>query len=129
MNAFIEKLKSAPGFVCMKPSSDDQITMAEQTLGLKFSQEFREYAAAFGAACIRNHELTGICSSKRLNVEHATLSMREFYPEIPRSLYVVEETSVDGIIILQDETGAVYAAAPGVNVKQIATSLSEYLKL
>ena len=115
-------------FKSRTPASEEQITEAEQLLGLSFSQEYSDYLAEFGSASIYGHEFTGVCKSARLNVVHVTKAQREFNPDIPLNWYVIEETNVDGITIWQDSDGSIYFKSPNKLAKCIASSFLEYLK-
>ena len=129
MSQFVEKLKTAPNFVCMKPVESDEIDKAEESLGVHFANEYRELISACGAASIDGHEITGICSSKRLNVVQVTTRARIENPAIPCNMYVIEEMHIDGILIWQNESGNIYISKPGADVEKGASSLLEYLKL
>ena len=129
MSQFVEKLKAAPCFVCMKPADSAQIAEAERSLGVHFAKEYKEYVSACGEASIRGHEITGVCASKRLDVVQVTNKARLENPTIPNDMYVVEQANIDGILIWQNETGNVYISKPGVGTKKEAASLCEYLKL
>jgi hypothetical protein len=51
----------------------------------------------------------------------------ELNPNVPHTLYVVENTGVDGIIIWQSSSGEIYMTSPNLQPKQIAKSLNEYI--
>lgn len=126
MTAIIEKLRSFPDLVTLKPAPESEITKAESQLSLKFAADYKKYTAEFGAAAANGHELTGVVSSKRLNVITATKREREINSKIPQTLYVVENTGIDGIIIWQDESGSVFQSMPYAQPRKIASSLIEY---
>ena len=127
MSNVIDALNEKSSLLVGKGSSPEQITQTEQELGLSFSEEYREYLSAYGIAAFDGHELTGITKSERLSVVSATLEARKKYSELPADLYVIEETGVEEIVILQDSTGAVYRCAPNAKRRKICASLSEYL--
>ena len=125
----ISVLKEQIEFVSLDGVDFQNIQDAEQTLGLRFSQEYREYVKEFGAASFQGHELTGICGIPYLNVVDVTIMGKKLMPRIEPSWYVIEEAHIDGIIIWQNELGHVYQTSPsGVPIK-IANSLLEYIRL
>ena len=126
MTSFAQGLNQKKAFHSLKGVSIDTIHEAEEKLGLKFSKEFTEYAMTYGAASFFGHELTGFCSSARLNVVNITLDERQHNPGISQQLYVVEKTNFDGIIVWQDASGTVYETAPGAEAKKVSSSLEEY---
>ena len=129
MSTIIEALNAKTSLLAGKGVSPEQIAQAEQELGLSFSEEYCEYLSTYGIAAFDGRELTGITKSKRLNVVFATLEVRKDYPEMPADLYVLEETGVEEIIILQDSTGAVYRCAPNAKLRKISESLTDYVSM
>lgn len=127
MENIIDSLRSMPGFLSMKPATAQQVESAEGALQLRFSNDYREYVLACGAASFDGHELTGVCPSKRLSVVDVTLSEREYTPFIPAGWYVIEQLNIDGIVIWQSEDGSVYQTAPGISPQRIGESLVEYV--
>lgn len=123
----IEMIKGAEGFMSLASVNIDQICAAEETLGVTFADDYRMYLEAFGAAAIDNNELTGICSSDRLNVVKVTERARAYFKEFPENMYVVEELSFDHMVILQDKNGIIYEYGPSEKTKKIAQSLLAYL--
>ena len=126
MITFAEKLKQLNGFISLGSVEPLLIDLAEKKLSLKFSEEFKNYILLFGVASGAGHEFTGIIDSERLNVVTVTEKMRT-KSIVPLNLYVVEEAHIDGIVIWQDEKGAVYQTSPGCEPIKIAASLLEYI--
>ena len=129
MTGIIQKLRDLSSFCSLAGVSAEQISNAEKTLALHFADDFREYLLAFGIASSDGHEFTGICNSKRLNVVDVTLAERRINPTIPQDWYVLEEASIDGIIIWQSGTGEVYQSQLGRESVKIADSFCDYLDL
>ena len=129
MSSLVDYIKNYPDALCGKAGNEEDIKEAEATLNLSFSNEYRAYLRAITSAALDGRELTGICKSKRLNVTDATLKQRKLNPDIPDTMYVVEETNIDGIVIWQDNTGTVYQTAPGIRLTKIANSIKDYLNL
>lgn len=122
-------LEHMDDFACLGGATQGEISDAESVLNLEFSPEYRAYLQAFGVARAGGHELTGLCSSPRLNVVSATRREREDHAGFPQDCYVVEDTGVDGIVVWQSCSGIVYASTPSSDFKVIAGSLEEYLEM
>jgi len=128
MSNIITRLKESAGFVSLSGATYEQIERAENSLGLKFSDEYREYLTAFGVASAAGHEFTGICASSRLNVVDVTELERQ-QNIVPNDWYVVEQANIDGIVIWQASTGEVYQTIPNGLPIKLCDSLSEYLDM
>ncbi len=63
-----------------------------------------------------------------MRVVDVTIESRELN-SVPNNWYVIEDAHIDGVLIWQDETGAVYQTSPGGKQKKIADSLAEFMKL
>lgn len=127
MNENIDKFLTLNWHRCREPVSMEQIYEAELRLELSFSEEYRQYLHEYGAVSFYGHELTGICSSKRLNVVDVTMTERK-YTDVPDDWYVLEQGNIDGIVIWQATNGSVYLTAPGRKARKIADSLFAYIK-
>ena len=125
---FIEIIGQSDSFHSLSGVSEEEIRQAENTLGLVFADDYREYLLTYGIASIRGHEFTGLGSSSRLSVVDNTVQEREQHPDLPGTLYVVEQCNIDGLVILQDENGDVFSVAPGLALERISGSLCEYLE-
>ena len=111
----------------LTPASGTQITDAELQLRVSFADEYKDYLSAFGAIIADGIELTGIAKSEYRNVVELTKKEWELNPRVPHTMYVVENTCIDGIIIWQDTNGTVYQTSPNTDPKKIAQSLEEYI--
>mgnify|MGYP002515871553 CR=1 FL=1 len=127
MKKIVDLINSLPGMLPLKPANEVQISDAELQLRVRFADEYREYLKAFGSIIADGIELTGIAKSEYRNVVSLTKKERELNSKIPNSLYVIENTCVDGIIIWQDKAGIVYQSSPGSEPEKIASSLYEYI--
>ena len=127
MNNIIEINEKLPDLLPLKPASNDAITKAENDLNLSFSEEYKEYLVKYGAILADGIELTGIAKSEHRDVVKVTLQGWELNKNVPKNLYVVEDTRVDGIIIWQDSEGIIYKSSPNSEVKKINDSLADYL--
>ena len=125
----VDYLRSISDFVSLGPVQESDIDEAESSLSLRFSPEYREYVRECGIASADGHELTGICKSGRLNVVHVTENNRHLNVNIPKDLYVIEETNFDGGVIWQSATGEIYCSTQNSEPEKIANSIYEYLNL
>ena len=108
MSSIIEELKRKSDFYCEEGVSEEQIAKAENSLGLVFASDYKEYLRQYGSVSCGGHELTGFSADANLRVVDVTIENKKRNPSIPATLYVVEETHIDGIVIWQDRTGAIY---------------------
>lgn len=127
MNDIIKTLKYASDFIGGTGRTEAEIESAEKELGINFASDYKTYLKEIGLACFDGHELTGICEDPRLDVVHVTKDQRENNPE-SRSLYVIEEANIDGIVIWQDFSGNIYMTVENSRPKLIAYSLSAYIQ-
>lgn len=127
MSEIIETIEKLPDLLPLKAASDEAIVAAENELNLAFSEEYKKYIRTFGAIIADGVELTGIAKSEHRNVVRVTLQGWELNNKVPKKLYVIEDTKVDGIVIWQDASGKIYESRPNSAVKKIANSLVEYL--
>ena len=128
MSTIIETIKALPDLLPLKAATSKEIIDAELQIRTSFSDEYKEYLSAFGAIIADGIELSGIAKAEHRNVVLLTKQERELNSNVPHSMYVIENTGVDGIIIWQDTNGAIYKTTPNSQPKQIAESLSDYLK-
>lgn len=127
MNDIIKTLKNAPDFIGGTGRTDNEIENAQKALGIDFATDYKTYLKEIGLACFDGHELTGICENPRLDVVHVTKTNRENNLEA-RSLYVIEEANIDGIVIWQDFSGKIYMTEGDSKPKLIANSLTDYIQ-
>lgn len=127
MSNIISIIRSLPNLHSLVPASQVDISDAEIQLCIRFAEEYRTYLAEFGAVLADGVELTGITKSKRRHVVIATKQEWEINPNVPRSMYVIENVAIDGIIAWQDSKGSVYQSTLNNGPVKIASSLAEYL--
>lgn len=127
MNNIINILKAMPDYIGSNGRTDDEIQQAEKTLGVSFSEDYRNYLKEIGLACFDGRELTGLTQTKRLDVVSITKEKREQFGILTSSWYVVEETNIFGIVIWQSSDGSIYETAPNSKAKKIASSFAEYI--
>lgn len=127
MSKIVDLINSLPDMLPLKPATEVQITDAELQLRVRFADEYKEYLKAFGAIMANGIELTGIAKAEYRNVVSITKQERELNSKVPNTMYVIENTGVDGIIIWQDSLGSVYRTMPDIEPEMIAASLYEYI--
>lgn len=127
MNNIVQTIHSLSNLVSLKPASDAQIAEAESLLNINFAKEYKEYLVAYGAIMADGIELTGIAKSEYRNVVAQTRSEWELNAEVPHTMYVIENTHIDGIVIWQDSEGFIYQSTPNTSAIKIANSLVEYI--
>jgi hypothetical protein len=111
--------------VALKGVSNEEIEKAERYLSLSFAADYKAYLKKYGVISAQHIELTGIIASPRLNVVDVTLSVRQ-RNKVPEDMYVIEDTGIEGIIILQNAKGAVFELQNN-RTEKIHDSLSGYL--
>ena len=126
---FTAYLKSIPSLMHLTPASKEDISNAENKLGVVFSNEYKDYLLTFGVATFDCHEFTGICQSPRLNVVDVSLDERQLCEHSCDSMYVVEQLNIDGVVIWQTRDGSIYQTISGSTPIKIASCLIEYLQI
>lgn len=124
----IQAINGLNHLCALLPASSDAVIEAEQSLGLQFAPDYKAYVQQFGAISGCGIELTGVTTSRRLNVVAVTKKNRAMNSNISPDMYVIEEMAADGLLILQDASGAVYAAAPLGKPHKVFDSLTAYVK-
>lgn len=127
MKTIIEAVKLLPNLLSLKQATKEQIVDAENLLAVKFADEYKNYLSAFGAIIADGIELTGISASEHRNVVSVTKEEWQLNSNVPHTMYVVENTCTDGIVIWQDSSGAIYRTQYDNEPTQIAKSLTEYI--
>lgn len=124
----IEVINGLNHLCALLPATPSAVSEAEQALGLRFAPDYKAYVLQFGAISACGIELTGVTTSRRLDVVAVTKRNRVMNGNIPPNMYVVEDMAIDGLLILQDATGAVYSAPPHVVPCKVFDSLTDYVK-
>ena len=71
--------------------------------------------------------MTGFSADASLDVVRVTKENIKRNPNIEKSLYVIEETHMDGIVIWQNESGEIYSAEYKDEPRRAFGSLAEYI--
>lgn len=127
MSEMITKIQEAEDYAFLGPASEQQIIDAEKALQLTFAADYKEYLSTMGAATFCGKELTGICSSERLNVIVVTQRARSFYKRFPTDAYVIEEMLFDHFVVIQKVDGSIFSYGPNESEELLAGSLALYL--
>ncbi len=127
MTKIVDLINALPDMLPLKPASSIQITDAELQLRVSFADDYKEYVATFGAIIADGIELSGIAKSEHRNVVSLTKKERELNPKVPHTMYVIENTHIDGIIIWQTTDGIIYQTTPNHAPVKFASSLYEYI--
>ena len=129
MSIIFDELKYRHDFYFEGNVSLDKIKMAEDKLGLQFADDYKEYVAHYGTISCSGRELTGISCDEYLDVVAVTEKQWSKNLFVEHLLYVIEETHIDGIVILQSQTGEIHQTYSNTKPKKICDSLSEYISL
>jgi len=124
----VDVIRKLPDLLPLKPATDSQISDAESKLKVSFADDYKAYLKEFGAIMADGIELSGIAKSKHRSVVSLTEQERALNPNVSHTMYVIENTCVDGIIIWQDTKGKIYQTKPESKPKKIADSLVEYIE-
>jgi hypothetical protein len=127
MNHIVNIIKNLEGMRSVGGASEVQIAEAEKRLQLHFAEEYKEYLTHFGAISSLPVDLMGLNVSPARNVTEVTLEERKLNASMPLDMYVIEDLGIEGILILQDGSGAVYQLG-GSSMEKISVSLREYLE-
>lgn len=124
----IQAINGLDHLCVLLPASPEAVNDAEQSLGLQFAADYKVYVQRFGAISACGIELTGVTTSRRLDVVAVTKKNRAMNSNIPPHMYVVEDMAIEGLVILQDATGSVYSAPPHGLPRKVFDSLADYVK-
>lgn len=127
MSMLFDELKERQDFFFEGTVSKKKIETAEQKLGLQFAGDYTEYVERYGTISCNGHELTGISCDAYLDVVYVTEKQWEKNICVEHSLYVVEETHIDGIVIWQSTSGEIFQTSPDLEPIKICNSLAEYI--
>lgn len=104
-----------------------QINAAEEKLNLRFASDYKEMVEYLGALVYKNIEICGIVPYPSLDVVKCTLHARETDAAFPQSMYVISESHIDGLLVLQNSKGDIFQYLPTQYTKKIFKSLSDFI--
>ena len=128
MSTILQILQSKSDCILGKGASREALHQAESDLQVQFAADYCEYLLNVGLAAYDGHELTGICSSTRLNVVNTTIAEREKHRAIPGDFYVIEKAGIDGIVIWQKSSGEIFETIFDSSPVLICESLGDYIE-
>ena len=127
MDNWLEMIRDNNLYKAAKPADTGEINEAERKLGLSFAADYRKFLSTVGACICFGHEINGIADDSDLNIIKSTEEARNQIDLIPHSWYVIEDTHIDGILILQNKNGVVYQMAQETMPLKIADDLESYI--
>jgi hypothetical protein len=110
-----------------KGASNELIAEAERQLGLSFANDYKEYLSEFGAISFGSTELTGLNIDGYANVVTVTLKEIQRNKLFPKDSIVLENIGMEGLLMLQNESGEVYEWLDG-DKKASFQNLKAYLE-
>lgn len=128
MNSLVTVLENKKN-VYHKAGVDEKVLIdAETSLGLHFSNDYKEYLSNFGLISYESHELTGICESPRLNVVEATKREKAENEYLTEDMYLLEQLGVENLSIWQNTNGEIFEVPYKGKPRKIFDSLIEYIE-
>lgn len=124
----IDVINSLEEMISTGGVSAEEILKAEKELGVTFSEEYKKALAEFGSVLAEEIELVGLAKSQNRNTVIVTKRERGCNSLVPDHLYVVENLGIEGVIIWQDEKGAIYQSSPNKEPEKLYASLAEYIQ-
>lgn len=106
--------------------STELIVNAETELGLSIASEYKKVLREFGSLCVKGEEFLGI-DSNNYDMVKATKEVRKSDENFPLDVYVIENTAIEGILIVQNNIGKIFSYMPNGKLQYLADSLEEYL--
>lgn len=123
----INKIKEKFKLYKTTGASEELIAEAERQLNLSFPEDYKEYLSKFGAISFGSTELTGLNIDSYANVVSVTLKEAQRNKSFPKGAIVLENTGVEGLLILQQSDGEVYEWQNGKKGASFK-GLKEYLE-
>ena len=123
----VNKIKSVPNLCHLTGCKTSQIKAAQKELDLEFPDEFIDYVKEYGAISFYGTEWTGLNVDGYLNVVEATKAERERDKKFPQDCFVLENQTIDGLLVLVNTKGAVFSHQCGNKPVLICNSILDYL--
>lgn len=123
--SFIDEIKSSNAEI-FEGVSDEEITAAEQQLGMKFPKTYRAILKEFGSLEIGSDEIFGLGVEGYLNVVETTIEERELAKGELDNYIVIQNLGIEGILIVVDENDNVYEYKTG-DFKNLLSTTAEYI--
>lgn len=123
----IKKIEEKFKLYKTKGASEELIAEAERQLNLSFPEDYREYLLMFGSISFGSTELTGLNIDGYANVVSVTLKEAQRNKSFPKGSIVLENTGIEGLLMLQHPDGEVYEWQNGKKGASFG-SLKKYLE-
>lgn len=104
----------------------ESIVNAELELGICIAPEYKVILQQYGSLCVKGEEFLGI-DSNNYDIVKATNEARKNDANFPHDVYVIENTAIDGILIVQNNICELFTYQPNGKLQHLANSLEEYL--
>ena len=127
MNSIIKIIESFKGKRFTGGVSSELIANAEKELGICIAPEYKEVLQEYGSFCVMGEEFLGI-DAKNYDIVKATNEARMSDENFPLDVYVVENIAIDGILIVQKNTGELLTYQPNCKLQHLASCLEDYLQ-
>lgn len=127
MNNIITTIESFKRKMFTGSVSSELIVNAENELGISIAPEYKEVLKKYGSLCVKGEEFLGI-DCDNYDVVKATNEARKNDKNFPLDMYVIENTAIDGIFIVQNSTSELFSYQPNGKLQHVASCLDEYLQ-
>lgn len=127
MNNIITTIESFKRKLFTGSVSSELIVNAENELGISIAPEYKEVLKKYGSLCVKGEEFLGI-NCDNYDLVKATNEARKNDKNFPLDMYVIENTAIDGILIVQNFTSELFSYQPNGKLQNVATCLDEYLQ-
>lgn len=127
MSDILKVISGIDGLKSIGGCTEEQISIAENKLKLRFPEEYKAYLLNYGAIRFNGVELCGLNTHGYLNVIEATEQEKSVNTSFPEKMFVVEDLGVDAKLIIADEKGMIYLLQRDKK-KVICNSFSEYVE-
>lgn len=107
--------------------SSELIANAEKELGTSIAPEYKEVLKNYGSLCVKGEEFLGI-DCDNYDVVKATNEARMNDKNFPLDMYVIENTAIDGILIVQNCTSELFSYQLNGKLQHVSSCLDEYLQ-
>lgn len=126
MNSIKNIVDSSTSKIYTGGVSDEIINNAELQLKLTFASDYKELLSNYGSLIIGGDEFLGI-DTVNYDIVKATEEARNMYPDFPKSMYVIENMYIDGILLVQNTQGAIFVFQSRKTIQKVKDNLKDYL--
>lgn len=124
----IQRIENIDGLRFVGGCSEEQLTEAENALGLKFPTEYALYIREYGCIGFGSTEWTGLNVKGRLNVVDATKREKELNKAFLEKCFLLDNWCIDGKMAIMHEDGRIYLLQ-NKSVTPLCNTLGEYLEM